>query len=188
MTFWLHYNPFQKKKIASRSHMEQGILSGKLSRGCPWDKWHGADAAAMWLQGKWARSYSPVAGAPSLCSAALLSALGRDALLLWGHKEHTGSSPLKAPLPLSTVCIFLREKGQKLCPVRVFHEAACRFSPCISFRIKYRLNWISHLYLGERQYPVGGRNKENCNLTQGSSYEDWEALKLFGGTICPSHS
>lgn len=116
MTFWLHYNPFQKKKIASRSHMEQGILSGKLSRGCPWDKWHGADAAAMWLQGKWARSYSPVAGAPSLCSAALLSPLGRDALLLWGHKEHTGSSPLKAPLPLSTVCIFLREKGQKTLP------------------------------------------------------------------------
>lgn len=114
MTSWMHYSPFpSKKRKGIQITMEQGILSGELSCGCPRDKRDGADAAARWLQGRWARTHSPVAGAPSLCPAVLLPPLGRCALLLWAHKEYTGSPPVKAPLPLSTVCIFPRKRGKK---------------------------------------------------------------------------
>lgn len=113
--------------------MEQGILSGEFSCGCPGPNGMGQ----MLLQG------DNMGGGHGL-SVLWLELLGcaqLNSCLLWGGMLCC-LSPYRAHRLFTTEgsiafeqCLCLpQRKEEKFCPVRMFHEASCKFAPCISFR------------------------------------------------------
>lgn len=115
MTSCLHYNPFKKKKkAASRSPMEQGVLSGELSHGCPQTN----RTETMQLQcGYRGGGHVPTYGRMGWSSSTVLNCMhvssveGCAAAL--GSERAPKRFTAEDSTPLSVVCIFPSERIEK---------------------------------------------------------------------------